>query len=121
MNCSSGLTPDKTFSPRDFSLTEVMNCFTTLKLTSASKRAVRTDFKASSIFSSEILPLPLIFLNALENFSLKVNHPELSKTLWEYRGKSIVLQMRKPTQPDTPVREYTEQQYDNFIGIDDGR
>ena len=28
--------------------------------------------------------------------------------------------MRKPKQPDTPVREYTEQQYDNFIGIDPG-
>jgi len=35
-------------------------------------------------------------------------------------GKSFVLQMRKPTQPERPVSEYTEQQYDNFIGIDPG-
>jgi len=35
-------------------------------------------------------------------------------------GKSVVLQMRKPTQPERPVSEYTEQQYDNFIGIDPG-
>ena len=28
--------------------------------------------------------------------------------------------MRKPTQPEKIVTEYTEQQYDNFIGIDPG-
>jgi len=35
-------------------------------------------------------------------------------------GKSVVLQMRKPTQPEKIVKEYTEQQYDNFLGIDPG-
>ena len=35
-------------------------------------------------------------------------------------GKSVVLQMRKPTQPEKIVTEYTEQQYDNFLGIDPG-
>ena len=35
-------------------------------------------------------------------------------------GKSVVLQMRKPTQSEKPVSDYTEQQYDNFIGIDPG-
>ena len=35
-------------------------------------------------------------------------------------GKSVVLQMRKPVKPEKIVTEYTEQQYDNFIGIDPG-
>ena len=35
-------------------------------------------------------------------------------------GKSVVLQMRKPTQPEIIATEYTEQQYDNFLGIDPG-
>ena len=35
-------------------------------------------------------------------------------------GKSVVLQMRKPTQPEIIGTEYTEQQYDNFLGIDPG-
>ena len=35
-------------------------------------------------------------------------------------GKSVVLQMRKPTQPEKIVTEYTEQRYDNFLGIDPG-
>jgi len=35
-------------------------------------------------------------------------------------GKSVVLQMRKPTQPEKIITEYTEQQYDNFLGIDPG-
>ncbi len=35
-------------------------------------------------------------------------------------GKSVVLQMRKPTQPEKITTEYTEQQYDNFLGIDPG-
>ena len=35
-------------------------------------------------------------------------------------GKSVVLQMRKPVKPEKIVTEYTEQQYDNFLGIDPG-
>jgi hypothetical protein len=35
-------------------------------------------------------------------------------------GKSVVLQMRKPTQPEKITTEYTEQHYDNFLGIDPG-
>jgi hypothetical protein len=35
-------------------------------------------------------------------------------------GKSVVLQMRKPTQPEKATTNYTEQQYDNFLGIDPG-
>jgi hypothetical protein len=35
-------------------------------------------------------------------------------------GKSVVLQMRKPKQPEKIATEYTYQQYDNFLGIDPG-
>ena len=35
-------------------------------------------------------------------------------------GKSVVLQMRKPLQPEKTSTQYTEQQYDNFLGIDPG-
>ena len=35
-------------------------------------------------------------------------------------GKSVVLQMRKPSQPEKTATQYTEQQYDNFLGIDPG-
>jgi len=35
-------------------------------------------------------------------------------------GKSVVLQMRKPTQPEKASTDYTEQKYDNFLGIDPG-
>jgi len=35
-------------------------------------------------------------------------------------GKSVVLQMRKPLQPEKIATQYTEQQYDNFLGIDPG-
>jgi transposase len=35
-------------------------------------------------------------------------------------GKSVVLQMRKPTQPEKITTEYMEQEYDNFLGIDPG-
>ena len=35
-------------------------------------------------------------------------------------GKSVVLQMRKPSQPEKTSTLYTEQQYDNFLGIDPG-
>jgi hypothetical protein len=35
-------------------------------------------------------------------------------------GKSVVLQMRKPSHPEKTATQYTEQQYDNFLGIDPG-
>ena len=35
-------------------------------------------------------------------------------------GKSVVLQMRKPVKPEKITTEYTEQHYDNFLGIDPG-
>ena len=35
-------------------------------------------------------------------------------------GKSVVLQMRKPSQPEKTSTLYTKQQYDNFLGIDPG-
>lgn len=35
-------------------------------------------------------------------------------------GKSVVLQMRKPVKPEKTATQYTEQQYDNFLGIDPG-
>jgi hypothetical protein len=35
-------------------------------------------------------------------------------------GKSVVLQMRKPVKLEKTATQYTEQQYDNFLGIDPG-
>lgn len=35
-------------------------------------------------------------------------------------GKSVVLQMLKPVKPEKTATQYTEQQYDNFLGIDPG-
>jgi hypothetical protein len=35
-------------------------------------------------------------------------------------GKSVVLQMRKPVKPEKTATQYTEQQYNNFLGIDPG-
>jgi hypothetical protein len=35
-------------------------------------------------------------------------------------GKSVVLQMRKPSHPEKTATQYTEHQYDNFLGIDPG-
>jgi transposase len=53
-----------------------------------------------------------ITMNELQ-YQLQKKHKTLD-------GKSVVLQMRKPTQSEKPVSDYTEQQYDNFIGIDPG-
>lgn len=35
-------------------------------------------------------------------------------------GKSVVLQMRKPKKPEMTITDYTNQTYDNFVGIDPG-
>ena len=35
-------------------------------------------------------------------------------------GKSVVLQMTKPKQPERAVSDYRDQQYDTFVGIDPG-
>ena len=35
-------------------------------------------------------------------------------------GKSVVLQMTKPKQPERAVSDYRDQHYDNFVGIDPG-
>ena len=64
----------KTSSPTALSCTALMNCFTTLKLTSASKSASFTSFKAAFTSSSVRRPLLLNPLKTLCNFSDKLSN-----------------------------------------------
>ncbi len=64
-----GFNPFITSCPMARSCTVLINCLTTLKLTSASNRAIFTSFKAAFTSSSVSLPLLLKFLNTFCNFS----------------------------------------------------
>ena len=69
-----GLRPFKTSSPTARSLTALINCFTTLKLTSASNSARLTSFIASLTSASVNEPLLRSFLNAFCNLSDKLSN-----------------------------------------------
>ena len=60
-----------TSSPRAFSFTLEINCFVTLKLTSASSSAIRTSRNDSETLVSEIFPSPRRFLKVFCSFSLR--------------------------------------------------
>ena len=66
--------PFKTSSPTARSLTELINCFTTLKFTSASNSARFTSFIASFTSASVIVPLLLNFRNTFCNLSVKLSN-----------------------------------------------
>lgn len=67
--CSPGLIDLRTFSPRAFSFTFVMNSLATENSTSASRRASLISRSASVMFFSEILPWPRSFLNTPSRLS----------------------------------------------------
>ena len=61
----------KAKTPTARSRTEATKFFTTRKLTSASRSAMRTSLSAASTSFSESLPLPRRLLNILLNFSVR--------------------------------------------------
>ena len=64
----------RTSCPTARSCTELMNCFTTLKLTSASRSAIFTSFSAVFTSASVKRPLPLKFLKTFCNLSAKLSN-----------------------------------------------
>src|SRR5688500_5431989 len=73
--------------PRDFALTRSMKSRATLKLTSASRSAMRTSRRDSATFSSEILPKPRKFLNAVWSLVLNVSNMAIKYVAWVGRAK----------------------------------
>ena len=63
----------KTSWPTAFSCTELMNCFTTLKLTSASRSAIFTSLSPAFTSLSVRRPFPVRFLNTFCNLSAKLS------------------------------------------------
>ncbi|GIR29625.1 hypothetical protein CM15mP43_12490 [bacterium] len=80
MNCSPGLTDLKTLVPcACFSILEIKD-LTTLKLTSASMRALRTSRTVDFILSSVIVPNPRTFSkNILKFFCYLIKH-----VIWKF-------------------------------------
>ena len=69
-----GFKPFSTSTPTALASTAFTNCFTTLKLTSASNRAILTSFNAALTSSSVKRPLLLKFLNTFCNLSVKLSN-----------------------------------------------
>ena len=69
-----GFKPFMTSAPTALSSTVLINCFTTLKLTSASKSAILTSFRAAFTSSSVRRPLLRRFLNTFCSFSVKLSN-----------------------------------------------
>ena len=64
----------RTSCPMARSCTDLINCLTTLKLTSASSNAILTSFKAAFTSASVKRPLFLRFLKTFCNFSDKLSN-----------------------------------------------
>ena len=62
-----------TSSPMARSSTDLINCLTTLKLTSASNRAILTSFNAAFTSASDRRPFPRRFLNTFCSLSDKLS------------------------------------------------
>ena len=69
-----GFSPFITSEPIARSCTALVNCFTTLKLTSASSRAIFTSFSAAFTSSSVSLPLLRRFLNTFWSFCERLSN-----------------------------------------------
>src|SRR5438552_1328292 len=104
--CSLGSRERRTAWPRAFSVTSLMKLLTTVKLTSASRRALRTSCKPSRTFASVSRPRPRSFLKAsdrprwmLSNMALSNLFPLLDfgkvctrQQTEDYRGNDGFLQ-----------------------------
>ena len=71
MTCCPGVRLSRTSLPTALALMFPTKSLTTLKLTSASRRASRISFNARSTSSSFKRPLPFSFLNIDSNFSVR--------------------------------------------------
>ena len=76
-----GFSPFITSWPIARSWTAFINCFTTLKLTSASRRASFTSFSAVLTSASVSLPLPRRFLNIFCSLSDKLSNAIVTSTV----------------------------------------
>src|ERR1017187_4898846 len=74
MTCSEGESEVMTSVPRAFSRMCSMSSLTTLKLTSASSRAMRISLSASPMFSSVRVPCPRRFLKARWSLSVRFSN-----------------------------------------------
>src|ERR1039458_1386753 len=74
MTCSEGESEVRTSVPRAFSRMCSMSSLTTLKLTSASSRAMRISLSASPMFSSVRVPCPRRFLKARWSLSVRFSN-----------------------------------------------
>src|SRR5258708_24575247 len=72
--CWVGEREASTSAPIAFSLTASISCLTTLKLTSASRRATRISHRAVSMFAAESLPSPRRFLKTRCSLSDKLSN-----------------------------------------------
>ena len=68
-----GCRPFSTSVPTACSCTELINCFTTLKLTSASRRAIFTSLSPALTSASDKRPFPVRFLNTFCSLSAKLS------------------------------------------------
>ena len=69
-----GFSPFRTSDPIALSSTDLTNCLTTLKLTSASSNAIFTSFRAVLTSASVRRPLLLRFLNTFCSLSVKLSN-----------------------------------------------
>ena len=89
-----GFSPFITSWPMALSSTDLMNCFTTLKLTSASKSAIFTSFKAVFTSSSVSLPLLRKFLNTFCNLSVKLSNATCDSLCFFIQPANIIFPYR---------------------------
>ena len=68
-----GFRPFKTSCPTALSCTELINCFTTLKLTSASSKAILTSLSPAFTSASDRRPFPVRFLNTFCSLSARLS------------------------------------------------
>ena len=80
MNCCPGVRLPCTSSPTALDLTERKKALTTLKLTSASKRAILTSFRVLLTFSSVKRPRPRTLRNEPLNLPDRVSNIGLLKS-----------------------------------------
>ena len=81
MTICPGFSPFMTSCPTACSCTDLINCFTTLKLTSASRSAILTSFSAVLTSAAVRRPLLLRFLKTFWSFSVKLSNAMLKAPL----------------------------------------
>ena len=104
MTTCDGVSDSMTSCPIALSVTRLTKSFTTLKFTSASKRAIRTSFMAALTSSSVSLPCPLSFLNVSCSLSAKPSKINLIPPgqLCRYMARALSVYLLSAAEPYQP-------------------